>query len=71
MSDVAVELEELIDTIRAAWPGRFTRGPYLHLHLDAVRLTSGGIAQVRILVHQIVAPEALTNTLSKDDPNGR
>ncbi len=66
MPDVELTADELIDMIRAAWPGHYTRGPYLHLHLDAVRLQSGGIAHVRILVHEIVAPELLTNTLSKE-----
>ena len=56
MPDVSIELEELLEAIREMWPQRYARGQILHVHQNARRLRSGGIAHVRILIQQIAEP---------------
>lgn len=48
-----IDLEELIAQIRAAWEVRYSRGRILHVHRNALRLSTGNTIHLRVMVQQI------------------
>jgi len=48
-----VDLEELIDLIRRAWPEHYARGRILHVHRNGVPVKSGALVHLRVMVQQI------------------
>lgn len=57
MPELSLDLEELVTLIRRAWPERWARGRILHVHRNALKLNSGAIVHLRVLVQQIEEPD--------------
>jgi len=56
MPDSIIDLDELIRLVRASWPEKYERGRILHVHKNEVRLSSGAVVHLRVMVQQIVDP---------------
>lgn len=54
-----MELEQLIDLIRATWPHRYTRGRVTHVHRNALELADGSKVHLRVMIQTLTdAPPA-------------
>ena len=69
MPDVQIDLEELIRLVRDGWPHKYARGRLMHVHRNAIRLSSGALVHLRVLVQQIAEPDQLliTSEVITDD----
>lgn len=48
-----IDLDELIALIRAAWPDHYARGRILHVHRNAIPISSGARVHLRVMVQQL------------------
>lgn len=53
-----LDLEDLIQLLRDAWPSRLERGRVTHVHRNALKLPNGAIVHVRLLIQTISEAEA-------------
>ena len=52
-----IELEDLLQQIRAAWPSHWARGRILHIHQNAIRLADGSLIHLRVMVQELSEAE--------------
>lgn len=53
MNGDVLTLEDLIALIREHWPERYARGRILHVHRNAIRVPSGALIHLRLMVQRI------------------
>lgn len=58
-----MELDELIDLVRAAWPKRYQRGLVTHVHQNNLDLADGSQIHLRVLI-QTLRPENCSTAIN-------
>jgi hypothetical protein len=48
-----MDLDELVDLIRASWPEKYERGRVTHLHRNYLKLRDGSTVHLRLLVQTV------------------